>query len=423
VSEPEDPPPLPDAANPFELLGVAAGCDERELKRAYVRMIKVYRPEDRPEEFARIHAAYQLARALRGGGSAGMALPVVAAPTWRSGGAASFAPTPGRDSLGAGARPRDPRGDQVLALAEQGRASLLFAVLEEADLRRAALADDRLLGDVMAALAAISWSRAWIRDDLLDGAAAPYLGAAAGPRAAVLFEEMRGLRHAITRAALYECLPVALEEFLRLARVLPPPRPEQLGQRLAAQIRGRPGAYLHALDFLRVLDAHALVHLEACLNVAGPPPSWLPIRSIADLGEMERILRAERGRFPRDYDYHTLWWSLGVGLSTGLAALLIDPVLLFGTVVITGLTATIHRRRNWRRVARTYARLGRPLAVRLAVEIGISPRELRDWLLANEIRGAYLGHMTDLLPGDVALHLLARCLYTWPAAEPGAAAD
>lgn len=58
-----EPPRLPDTDDPFELLGVARGASEIELKRAYVRLIKQFRPERAPEEFQRIHAAYERARA------------------------------------------------------------------------------------------------------------------------------------------------------------------------------------------------------------------------------------------------------------------------------------------------------------------------------------------------------------------------
>lgn len=54
-----DLPPLPEDDDPWVLLDVARSADERELKRAYARRIKVFRPDRAPEEFARIHAAYE----------------------------------------------------------------------------------------------------------------------------------------------------------------------------------------------------------------------------------------------------------------------------------------------------------------------------------------------------------------------------
>ena len=57
-------PPLPDTRDPFVLLGVPRDADERALKKAYARLIKVYRPDRAPDEFERIHSAFELAREL-----------------------------------------------------------------------------------------------------------------------------------------------------------------------------------------------------------------------------------------------------------------------------------------------------------------------------------------------------------------------
>lgn len=50
--------------DPLELLGVNSPTDEKSLKRAYMRLIRQFRPEHAPEEFCRIREAYELARAL-----------------------------------------------------------------------------------------------------------------------------------------------------------------------------------------------------------------------------------------------------------------------------------------------------------------------------------------------------------------------
>ncbi len=46
-------------ANPYELLGVAPGVAPRELRRAYARLIRTYKPEQFPEHFRRIREAYE----------------------------------------------------------------------------------------------------------------------------------------------------------------------------------------------------------------------------------------------------------------------------------------------------------------------------------------------------------------------------
>lgn len=54
-----EPPPLPDESDPFKLLGVPRDVDKRELKRAYGRMVRRYRPDRHPEEFRKVRAAYE----------------------------------------------------------------------------------------------------------------------------------------------------------------------------------------------------------------------------------------------------------------------------------------------------------------------------------------------------------------------------
>jgi hypothetical protein len=49
--------------SPFELLGLAADADERAIKRAYAQRLRVTRPDDDPQGFQRLHAAYQAALA------------------------------------------------------------------------------------------------------------------------------------------------------------------------------------------------------------------------------------------------------------------------------------------------------------------------------------------------------------------------
>ncbi len=57
------PPELPATQDPFELLGVSHDADPRELKRAYVRLIKVFRPDEHPEQFDRVRRAFEVVRA------------------------------------------------------------------------------------------------------------------------------------------------------------------------------------------------------------------------------------------------------------------------------------------------------------------------------------------------------------------------
>lgn len=60
--------PGPDAA-PHEVLGAPADADHAELRRCYARRIKRFRPDRAPQEFQRIHAAYQLVSQMLGHGA------------------------------------------------------------------------------------------------------------------------------------------------------------------------------------------------------------------------------------------------------------------------------------------------------------------------------------------------------------------
>lgn len=60
-------PSLPDdlsqwPRDPYQLLGVQPGVDERALKKAYTRLIRQYKPEQSPDKFRRIRDAYEVLR-------------------------------------------------------------------------------------------------------------------------------------------------------------------------------------------------------------------------------------------------------------------------------------------------------------------------------------------------------------------------
>lgn len=45
--------------DPFRLLGIEQGADERSAKRAYTKLVRCYKPDHAPEAFQRVRAAYE----------------------------------------------------------------------------------------------------------------------------------------------------------------------------------------------------------------------------------------------------------------------------------------------------------------------------------------------------------------------------
>ena len=43
----------------YEILGIDANADEKTIKKAYFRLIRVHSPEKDPEKFQQIRAAYE----------------------------------------------------------------------------------------------------------------------------------------------------------------------------------------------------------------------------------------------------------------------------------------------------------------------------------------------------------------------------
>lgn len=51
-----------DAADPFEVLGVAGDADDATIRRAYLRLLRMHPPERDPDGFRRLRAAYEAVR-------------------------------------------------------------------------------------------------------------------------------------------------------------------------------------------------------------------------------------------------------------------------------------------------------------------------------------------------------------------------
>lgn len=57
-----------DNNNIYEILGIDRNADTKTIKRAYAKLVKQYHPEEYPEEWERIHNAYECAMRIATGG-------------------------------------------------------------------------------------------------------------------------------------------------------------------------------------------------------------------------------------------------------------------------------------------------------------------------------------------------------------------
>ncbi len=50
--------------DPYQVMGLAADCDDETIRRRYLELVKQFSPEQHPEKFAAIRAAYESLRDL-----------------------------------------------------------------------------------------------------------------------------------------------------------------------------------------------------------------------------------------------------------------------------------------------------------------------------------------------------------------------
>ena len=114
--------------SPLRFFGLAAGCDQRELKQRYNELIRRFKPERFPEEFQRIRAAYeQLETAIRYGQS------TEAAGTPKE--SVEWAELPSRAQPGSSQQGRDAGFSARRPLHEQVRTGDIGAIYREMEAR------------------------------------------------------------------------------------------------------------------------------------------------------------------------------------------------------------------------------------------------------------------------------------------------
>src|SRR5436190_13364637 len=51
-------------ADPYQVMGLAADCDDETIRRRYLELVRQFSPEHHPEKFAAVRAAYESLRDL-----------------------------------------------------------------------------------------------------------------------------------------------------------------------------------------------------------------------------------------------------------------------------------------------------------------------------------------------------------------------
>lgn len=411
-----DEPPLPATDDPFALLGVARDVDERELKRAYARLIKRFRPDRAPAEFARIQAAYEhVTQVIKLG---------AAADDDDDDAAADNAPRrPNADDLA----PRRPNADDATATATAAPTAPVdvvarLAALVDADRLDDAIAllddpevADRATADVGLALRALSTiaAAAW-HTPRAERALARYVHL---PRLAMVergldIAELETIAAAAVRALDGFELPAPLLRLLG-GRWLPSDGAyEQRRAELARAMAAAPETYLAAFDALATrLAPGALDTVAAVLGLGLPPPARRHRVPAAVAAALDARLRT---------GLPSAAPALGLAAIAilGVASQAIDPVAPFVAVPVSSAPMLWWlRRRPW--LARGYSPALRGELARLMIDLGVTPAIIATALAAR--RSLTSGHRAwlDRLRADPGLALLGLMAVLVRPTRPG----
>jgi len=453
----DEPPRLPETTDPFALLGLEPGADERAAKKAYARLIKVFRPDRARAEFERVHAAFEHVKAILAAPPPSPSPPPPPSPS----------PPPSPPPLSVSATLASlfdaaDRGDH--ASADAVLASGLDARLPLDDLLGQATPEQRWY---LVRSPALTWPRlAAYRDDdaahavllmalevrldldpppaalalladealIADAHDAPALAAiclrgiaafawrAPAPAPATLLARYRRLpRHRVIDALLDRvehdvragalfldaadrdlALPAPLVDLLCDAPVANPARFGAIVEALRAELRERPRAVLGALD-------HAVRHhpdLATAIDARLLDETHGGERRLADLPppvfrELSFWLRAHGAGIV------TRAFALPLALALASAAL-VGPAFALAValaMVATAAAANAHLRRS---APRAYARSARPVLADIIGRVGVSAGCVHEWLTVNRRLAPRLLRFRDLVAVDAGLHLFGR---------------
>jgi len=243
--------PLPETDDPYVLLEVGAGASTDQIRRAYLRKVKVYKPDRHPAEFRRVREAYDRLREQEAWFDA-----------WQSAGDVIKQAVEETDADAGDEAPQEDGGREV---AEVDEAAERFERLGEAvharlEAGNTAAAAELLLGFDMEPMAAhedfgsllleVCCAAAWLDPPRFDALAARF-----GDLVNALDTEFRegALLHRRTlgdeRSAWCEAVQgwPELERFVTLGSSLRAPAEAELGLRLGKRAANEPGAWLEVL--------------------------------------------------------------------------------------------------------------------------------------------------------------------------------
>src|SRR5947207_1749004 len=156
---PDDPREWP--ADPFALLGVEPGASEAEIRRAYARLIRRFKPEHAPEQFRRIREAYE---ACLRTGRWFFSPPPDRPPAESAASRPEPPPEPAPELLAADAEPADLLTVARRRVAAAGRAECWFATTADLRALRERVPGRDEVGWLALVVEQLGWA-AWTRPD------------------------------------------------------------------------------------------------------------------------------------------------------------------------------------------------------------------------------------------------------------------
>ncbi len=373
----DDPPPLPDTDDPRALLGVARAADERAIKKAYARLVRIYRPDRAPVEFDRITRAFEALRA-------NAILRIERAPR----------PLPDPPPAPEPPRPRERLLPRFEAALVEGRRDELAAMLRDPALRARADEDVETAVAALRALAALGW----YRGDL-DEVRRSY---GALPRELGVGYLLDRLDHEHAYATVWRTrsihLPEPLIAVIADAALVSAARHRAVVAAVERELLAEPARGLEVADRIAAVPALADVVVGRLHDLT----PWR-VRTLRDLPE--RRFHAI-GRTLVELDARIRGpvrsWMVGAGALGGLGALRRVPAVGIALLGVSAATAAWKLASAGRRYR---ARVRAPL-VALIAEAGVQSRVVHEWLTYNGRFARDLAGYSVAVDHDAGLRVL-----------------